>query len=176
MSAVVGVDWSKMRRWCWRRSRSGRRWRCRRRERRWPKVAMHVTYRGAAAVLEVGEEEPGGLTKTLRGRGNPHRGRRRGDSLRRQCAETAKMTACSHATPRRGDVAAGRESMQRRNHQRRTRLGRRVGSWWRGPKVAALRPEGATQQQPDARSAVTRARRRSLRRRALDWLIRPMAT
>jgi hypothetical protein len=45
----------------------------------WLKVAMHVTGRGAAAVLEVAEEEPDGVTKTLRGRddlscGRPHGG------------------------------------------------------------------------------------------------------
>jgi hypothetical protein len=37
------------------------------------------------------------------------------------------------ATPRRGSVAAGHESMERRDHQLRTRLGRRVGSRRLGP-------------------------------------------
>jgi hypothetical protein len=32
---------------------------------------MQVTYGGAAAVLEVGEEEPSGATKTMRGRRQP---------------------------------------------------------------------------------------------------------
>jgi hypothetical protein len=61
---------------------------------------MHVTYRGVAAVLEVGEEEPGGLTKTLHGRGDLHRGRRRGVSLGCRCTGTAKMTVCNDATPK----------------------------------------------------------------------------
>jgi hypothetical protein len=77
---------------------------------------MHVTSRSVAAVLKVGEEEPDVLTKTLHGRGDLHHGRRRGGSLGRWCAETTKMTACSDATPRRGGVAAGRESMQQRDH------------------------------------------------------------
>jgi hypothetical protein len=72
-------------------------------------VAMHVTSRGVASVLEVGEEEPGVLTKILCGRGDLHHGRRCGGSLGHRCAETAKMTACSDATPRRGGVATGRE-------------------------------------------------------------------
>jgi hypothetical protein len=32
---------------------------------------MQVTYGDAAAVLEVGEEEPSGATKTMRGRRHP---------------------------------------------------------------------------------------------------------
>jgi hypothetical protein len=56
-------------------------------------VATHVTYRGAAAVLKVGEEETDSLTKTLHGRGDLRHGRRRDDSLARRCVGTAKMTA-----------------------------------------------------------------------------------
>jgi hypothetical protein len=37
------------------------------------------------------------------------------------------------ATPRRGSVAAGHESMERSDHKLRTRLGRRVGSRRLGP-------------------------------------------
>jgi hypothetical protein len=37
------------------------------------------------------------------------------------------------ATPQRGSVVAGRESMERRDHQLRTRLGRHVGSRRLGP-------------------------------------------
>jgi hypothetical protein len=45
--------------------------------------------------------------------------------------------------------------MQRReNHQRCTCGRRHVGSRRRGPKAATLRPEGATQRQPDARTVV----------------------
>jgi hypothetical protein len=83
---------------------------------------MHVTYRGMAVVLEVGEEEPDGLTKTLRGRGDPRRGRRRDDSLGCRFMGMAMMTACSDATSRRGGMVAGRESMQRRDHQQHTLL------------------------------------------------------
>jgi hypothetical protein len=32
---------------------------------------MQVAYGDAAVVLEVGEEEPGGVTKTMRGRRQP---------------------------------------------------------------------------------------------------------
>ena len=39
-----------------------------RRDLRRPEVAMQVTCRTAAALLELGEEEPGGVTKTMRGR------------------------------------------------------------------------------------------------------------
>jgi hypothetical protein len=108
-------------------------------------MAMHVTRRGAAAVLEVGEEEPDGLMKTLHGRGDPRHGRRCDDLLGRRCAGTAKMTACSDATPRRGGVAARRESIQQCEHKRRACLGRCIGSRRLGPRAAALRPEGATQ-------------------------------
>jgi hypothetical protein len=38
---------------------------------RWPEVAMKVTCGGVAAVLEVGKEDPGGLTYTIRGRWRP---------------------------------------------------------------------------------------------------------
>jgi hypothetical protein len=65
------------------------------------------------------------------------------------------MTACSDATARWDGAAAGRESVQRReNHQQRTYRRRHVGSRRRGPKAATLRPEGATQRQPDARTVV----------------------
>jgi hypothetical protein len=65
------------------------------------------------------------------------------------------MIACSDATGRWDGVAAGRESMHRRdNHQRCTRLRRHVGSRRRGPKAATLRPKGATQRQLDARTVV----------------------
>jgi hypothetical protein len=56
------------------------------------------------------------------------------------------MNACRRAT--------GRESVQRCDHQQRTRLERRIRSQRLGPKAAALRPEGAMQRQPDARSVV----------------------
>jgi hypothetical protein len=94
------------------------------------------------------------LTKTLHGRGDPRHRRRRGDSLGRRCAGTAMMTAYSTLRPVVGSVAVGRESVQQRDHQRRTRLGRRIGSRWRGPKAALLRPKWATQLQPDARTVV----------------------
>jgi hypothetical protein len=41
------------------------------RDLRWPEVAMQVACGDAAAVLKVGEEEPGGVTKTMRGRRHP---------------------------------------------------------------------------------------------------------
>jgi hypothetical protein len=92
-------------------------------------------------------EEPGGATKTMRGR-------RRGGSLRHPCEVTA-MTACSDAMTLWDGAAAGQESVQRReNHQRRTCRRRHVGSQRRGPKAATLRPEGATQRQPDAQTVV----------------------
>jgi hypothetical protein len=62
-----------------------------RQEHRWPEVAIHVTC--AAAVVEVGEEEPDSLMKTLHGRGDLRHWRRRGDSLGRRCVGMAKMTA-----------------------------------------------------------------------------------
>jgi hypothetical protein len=65
------------------------------------------------------------------------------------------MTACSDATARWDGAAAGRKSVQRReNHQRHTCRRRHVDSRRRGPKVATLRPEGATQRQPDAQTVV----------------------
>jgi hypothetical protein len=53
---------------------------------------MQVTCVDVAVVLELGEQEPGGARKTMRGR-------RRGGSLRRPC-EVTMMTACSDATAR----------------------------------------------------------------------------
>jgi hypothetical protein len=100
------------------------------------------------AVLEVGEEEPGGMTKTVRGRDDPCRGRQRGGNLGRLCAGTTKMTVCSDATPRRGAVAVGSELVQRRDHQQHTHLERHVGNWWHGPKAAALRPTGGRSGRP----------------------------
>jgi hypothetical protein len=86
--------------------------------------------------------------------GIPRQGRWRGGSQRRPRNVTA-MTTCSDATARWDDVAAGRESVQRReNHQRRTCGRRHVDSRRRGPKAATLQPEGATQRQPDARTVV----------------------
>jgi hypothetical protein len=65
------------------------------------------------------------------------------------------MTACSDATARWDSAAAGRESVQQReNHQQRTCRRGHIGSRRRGPKAAMLRPEGATQQQSDARTVV----------------------
>jgi hypothetical protein len=65
------------------------------------------------------------------------------------------MTACSDATARWDGAAAGHESLQQReNHQQRTCRRRHVGSQWRGPKAGMLRPEGATQRQPNARTVV----------------------
>jgi hypothetical protein len=63
---------------------------------------MHITCRCVEAVLEVDEEEPGGVTKTLHGRGDPHRERRHGDSLGRRCTGTAKMTTYSDAATQGG--------------------------------------------------------------------------
>jgi hypothetical protein len=111
------------------------------------------------AVVEVGFKKSRRgrtrrLTKTLRGCGDPSRGRWRGDSLGRPCAGTVKMTAYSTLQSELGSVAVGRESVQRCDLQQRMRLGRRVGSWRHGPKTAALRPDGTMQRQPDARSTV----------------------
>jgi hypothetical protein len=116
---------------------------------------MQVTYGDVAVVLEVGEEEPGSATKTMRRRRHPAPREvvqwmpvtsLRGDGA---------LTACSDATARWDDVAAGRESVQRReNHQRCTCQRRHVGSRRRGPKAAMLWPKGATQRQPDARTVV----------------------
>jgi hypothetical protein len=65
------------------------------------------------------------------------------------------MTACSDTMTRWDGVAAGRESVQRHeNHQQRTCRRRHVGSRQWEPKAATLRPEGATQRQPDARTVV----------------------
>jgi hypothetical protein len=50
------------------------------------------------AVYEVGEGEPGSLTKTLHGHGDPRHGRRRGDSLGRRCVGTSKMTPLQGAS------------------------------------------------------------------------------
>ena len=44
----------------------------------------------ATAVLEVGEEEPNSVMKTMRGRRRPTPWERRGGSLRRRCAGTAR--------------------------------------------------------------------------------------
>jgi hypothetical protein len=41
---------------------------------RWPEAAVQMTGRSVVVVLEVGEEEPGDVTKTLHERGDPHRG------------------------------------------------------------------------------------------------------
>jgi hypothetical protein len=38
---------------------------------------VQITCRSAATVLKVGEEEPGGVTKTTHGCGDPCRGRQR---------------------------------------------------------------------------------------------------
>jgi hypothetical protein len=141
-------------------------------------VAMQVTCGGAVVVLEVGEEEPGGATKTMRGwrhpvprelarwkpatslqrpcadGGIPRRGRWRGGSQRCPC-EVTVMTTCSDATARWDGAAAGRESVQRReNHQEHTCQRRHVGSRRHGPKAVTLWPEGAMQRQPDARTVV----------------------
>jgi hypothetical protein len=97
-----------------------RRW-GRRRDLQQPGGAMQGTCVDAAAVLQWGEEEPGGAMKTMRER-------RREGSLQRPCEVTA-MIACSDATAWWDSAATGRESVQRReNHERRTCRRRNVGS------------------------------------------------
>jgi hypothetical protein len=86
--------------------------------------------------------------------GIPCQGRWCGRSQRRPC-EGMAMTACNNSMTRWDSTAVGRESVQQHeNHQRRTCWRRHVGSRQRGPKAAMLRPEGATQRQPDARTVV----------------------
>jgi hypothetical protein len=58
---------------------------------------MQVTYGDAAAVLEVGEEEPSGATKTMRGRRHP---------------ASREVARWKPATSSRGD---GDDRLQRRN-------------------------------------------------------------
>jgi hypothetical protein len=115
---------------------------------------MQVARGDAATVLEVGEKELGDVTKTMRGHGIPRRGRWCAGSQRHPREVTA-MTACSDTTTQWDGAAARRESVQRReNHQQHTCQRRHVGSRRRGPKLAMLRPKGATQRQPDARTVV----------------------
>jgi hypothetical protein len=77
------------------------------------------------------------LAKTMRGRRHP---------------TPREVARWKPAMSLRGD---GDESVQRReNHQEHTCQRRHVGSRRDGPKAVTLRPEGATQRQPDARTVV----------------------
>jgi hypothetical protein len=100
-------------------------------------------------------------------------GQRRRGRLRRPCEVTA-MTACSDATTRWDDAAAGRESMERReNHQRRTCRRRHIGSRQQGPKAVTLWPEEATSGNLMLERRSAHAQGRTWRRRVPDRLIRP---